>query len=233
VDPKKVSNEKLRNELAEAGADQEIVGKGFYELGKNRIDGVDWSFTAKFNSTTNRSTKLNETILSLAKKALSGVDDELEEIDETPQENTANELGVISLKVRKAAQELQVDDTPKGQMFGCAKDLGKLLETLSNAAKSGDKAEMIRTTKEISSNVQKVLSLTKSINCNQTDKDKIISFALNAKNFGIQLKILTAVKASINETDKTAENQLVSCAQQLAENVMNCVKMTDIASLKK
>jgi hypothetical protein len=47
------------------------------------------------------------------------------------------------------------------------------------------------------------------------------------------LKILTAVKASIKESDKTAENQLVSCAKQLAENIMSCVTTTDIASLKK
>ena len=90
-------------------------------------------FEYRYNSTNNKSTKLNDNILNLAKKALSGVEDEfdLEEIEDlSPQENTANELGMISLKVRKAAQELQVDDTPKGQMFGCAQQLGKLLENL-------------------------------------------------------------------------------------------------------
>jgi len=157
----------------------------------------------------------------------------LEEIEDS-SDNTASQLGVISLKVKKTTQELVVDDTPKGQMFGCAKELGQILGVLSKAAASGNKAEIIKATKEIAATVQKVFALSKNIQCAKTsDKETITSHAINAKNFATQLKILSAVKASIKETDKTAENQLIACAQQLADNVMAAVKAADVAELKK
>ena len=126
---KKVPNEKLKKDLIEAATDQEIMAKSFNEVGQKKLEGSsDWSVQAKFNGNANKSIKLNDTILSLAKKAKSGVQEDDEE--ENPQQNTASQLGVISMKVKKVAQELQVDDTPKGKMFACTKEIGQLMEIL-------------------------------------------------------------------------------------------------------
>ena len=104
---KKVSNDKLTQDLQEAGAEQQVVGEIYREIGPARVEGGgDWSVTAKYNSASNRAKKVNDAILSLAKKALAGgVETELEELEEIPSDNTASQLGVISLKVKKVSNK--------------------------------------------------------------------------------------------------------------------------------
>jgi len=63
-------------------------------------------------------------------------------------------------------------------------------------------------------------------------RDYLISMALAAKNFGVQLKILCAVKASSEGVDKTAEGQLITCAKGLTHAVIEAINYAEIAELK-
>lgn len=50
------------------------------------------------------------------------------------------------------------------------------------------------------------------------------------KNFAVQLKIISAVKAAQGD-DKTAETQLFNCAKQLASSVNQVLEAAEAAAL--
>ena len=60
----------------------------------------------------------------------------------------------------------------------------------------------------------------------------VIGNADAAGNSSIQLKILCGVKAATVDDDPAAENQLISCAQELSQSVIKTVKAGEAAFLR-
>jgi len=63
-------------------------------------------------------------------------------------------------------------------------------------------------------------------------RDQLLNLAKVPRNFGVQLKIISAVKANSQADDPTAEAQLVTCAQGLANSVVQTISATEAASLQ-
>lgn len=71
------------------------------------------------------------------------------------------------------------------------------MSRLATASQENDKAGIIDISKQIAVCAQNVVTISKTIPGNAEDKGQILSFALAAKGTSVQLKILSAVKASI------------------------------------
>eukprot|EP01092_Planopodium_desertum_P014973 TRINITY_DN77294_c0_g1_i1.p1 TRINITY_DN77294_c0_g1~~TRINITY_DN77294_c0_g1_i1.p1 ORF type:complete len:208 (+),score=67.85 TRINITY_DN77294_c0_g1_i1:76-624(+) len=148
---------------------------------------------------------------------------------------TKDQLRAAALKVKKATLHLEFDDTPKGKLNKVAKDIAEAMKMLSDAAISGDKAGIIRAARMISDFVAKIIDNAKQVSATCKDKktaNELMSMAYAAKNFAVQLKILAAVKASIDGTDPTAETQLVTCANGVANAVVKTIANAEVAQLK-
>ncbi len=118
----------------------------------------------------------------------------------------------------RGTRELKVDDSAKGKLFEqveppwfllfCASHgicvagsqaqlIADAMARLATAAQANDKAAILNISKEIATATQTVVAIAKTIPANPQDKEQIVSYALAAKGTGVQLKILSAVKASI------------------------------------
>ncbi len=62
--------------------------------------------------------------------------------------------------------------------------------------------------------------------------DNLRSSAAAARNFGIQLKILCAVKTASEVVDSTTEGQLVTCGKGLATAVIGLIDAAEVGALK-
>ena len=121
----------------------------------------------------------------------------------------------LNIRPSRGTRELKVDDTAKGKLYEQvrARDLqGRFISfvppcqaqliadamaRLATAAQANDKAGILNISKEIATATQTVVAIAKTIPAQPQDKEQIVSYALAAKGTGVQLKILSAVKASI------------------------------------
>jgi len=138
--------------------------------------------------------------------------------------------------VRDFTQGLKEDNSPKGKIYGASKRIAELMEKLSLAGKSGDKKGMIAAAREISAASMDIVNNAQILanSCkDENTRDHLMSMAFAAKNFGIQLKILAAVKMATDGTDKTTENQLLTCAKGIAGSVIQTINYAEVAELKR
>eukprot|EP01087_Luapelamoeba_hula_P009872 TRINITY_DN2582_c0_g1_i2.p1 TRINITY_DN2582_c0_g1~~TRINITY_DN2582_c0_g1_i2.p1 ORF type:complete len:1048 (-),score=227.62 TRINITY_DN2582_c0_g1_i2:98-3241(-) len=136
----------------------------------------------------------------------------------------------------QATRNLRPDNTPLGRIHAASKSIGNSMAKLSAAAQRGDKKAMIEAARELATQVNELTRHANSVaqTCSDVEtRDKLMSMAVAGKNFGTQLKILCAVKASTEGTDQTAEGQLVTCAKGLVSSVLECLNYGEIAALKK
>jgi len=106
---------------------------------------------------------------------------------------------------------------------------------LSQAAQRNSKKDMVAAAKKIAGMIDKIQSLANEIGEKCRDpilREQLLSICKVPKNFAVQLKIISAVKATSGEDDPTAEAQLVTCAQGLANSVIQTVKAAEAASIK-
>jgi len=93
---------------------------------------------------------------------------------------------------------------------------------------------MIKIAQEIARIVKLLITQANEQAKNCTDPvlaDHLIRAATSVSSFAIQLKIIAAVKASI-EGDKSAKQQLIKCAQGLSGGVINTVNTAESAALR-
>lgn len=112
--------------------------------------------------------------------------------------------------------------------------LGKEMELLSLAAQRGSKHDMIASARKIAEMISQVQHLSDEIANKCKDprlKQALLNSARVPKNFAVQLKIISAVKANTGD-DPSAEHQLVTCAQQLSQSVINTVNASYAAAIK-
>jgi hypothetical protein len=151
------------------------------------------------------------------------------------------------------------DSTPKGRIMNASRRIGLEMTKLAQAAQRGDKKEIIRATKYVACRAYEVCSCAsmdsrwgtcRAISdmsveigkhteemCKTCRDPKIIdqlrSSAHAARNFGIQLKILSAVKTASEGIDNTTEGQLVTCGKGLASAVIALIDTAEVGDLKR
>jgi len=128
------------------------------------------------------------------------------------------------------------DSTPKGRIMNASKRIGIEMAKLAQAAQRGDKKEIIRATNAISDMSVEIGKHTEEM-CRTCRDPKIIdqlrSSAHATRNFGIQLKILSAVKTASEGVDSTTEGQLVTCGKGLASAVIDLIDTAEVGDLKR
>lgn len=58
-------------------------------------------------------------------------------------------------------------------------------------------------------------------------RNALLAYAAPIKSFAVQMKILTAVKASTSEDDPSTKQQLVTCAKGIASAVVSSCKAAE------
>mmetsp|Transcript_28820 Transcript_28820/g.40586 ORF Transcript_28820/g.40586 Transcript_28820/m.40586 type:complete len:941 (+) Transcript_28820:76-2898(+) len=156
--------------------------------------------------------------------------------DAAEQLRNKDKIVAAARQVSKATKESQLTQVAEQKsLLDIASSIAKEMELLSLAAKNNSKADMITCAKRIAEMIGKIQGFSTEIANKCTDpilKNQLLSISKVPKNFAVQLKIISAVKATSGENDNTAKIQLVTCAQGLANSVVQTVKAAESASLK-
>jgi hypothetical protein len=146
------------------------------------------------------------------------------------------EISMAADQITLAAKEASKPSIPEQKtLLDIASAIGAEMEKLSLAAQNNSIKDMIAAAKNIASMIGKIEDLANQIAVKCTDpklKENLLLTASVPKNFAIQLKIISAVKATSDKNDRSAAIQLVTCAKGLANSVVQTVKAADSASLK-
>jgi len=162
-------------------------------------------------------------------------DEKAKQRSELKPDGTKDEIMIAANSVDKALDTNVPMIQDQKDLHDIARMIAAEMEKLSIAAQNNSKADMITSARKIADMISKVQSFSTKIADKCTDpelKKRLLNICKVPKNFAVQLKIISAVKAASGENDKTAEAQLVTCAKGLADTVIQTVKAADSASLK-
>lgn len=131
----------------------------------------------------------------------------------------------------------QPEGSPAHRLLAGAARIAELMVLLSKAAKQKpmDKKEVILLSRQIAEAVNHVDKAARDVaaTCKDTKlRESLLAYAAPLKNYGVQLKILTAVKASTSDDDKSTKQQLVSCAKGIANSVVSSCNAAEACLLK-
>jgi len=147
-----------------------------------------------------------------------------------------DEVAAAAQKVADSLKDLKVDNTVWGKLYGTAKGIAALMEQLSRAANANDKRGMIEAARELAVLSGTYVQQAKESAAKCTDpklRDQILIHSQAAKNWSIQLKVITAVKAASEDEDaSSARLQLVKCAKGLAKSTVSTVESVRIAAIR-
>jgi hypothetical protein len=108
------------------------------------------------------------------------------------------------------------------------------LQRLAEAARSGNKEKLLVTGREIGSYVNQMCAELQKVVARCKDPkmaDKINRSLQALKNFSIQLKIVSAVKAASREGDsKDADDQVISVVTSLGNSLSDCLGAVQVAA---
>jgi len=138
--------------------------------------------------------------------------------------------------VERAVREYQEDGSPAGQLVKFANQIALAMQKLSELAKSGSKRDIIMGAREIANYVKEIVKNAKLAAAQCKDPilaRELVDAAEVANNFGVQIKIVAAVKASSDDNDPTAKKSLVICCQGLTKSVIETVNVAQYAKLRK
>jgi len=151
-------------------------------------------------------------------------------------DGSRDEIMVAAHTVSNATRNASTPVIPEQRhLLDLAASVAAEMELLSIAAQNNSKKDMIASARKIADMIAKVQSFANDIASKCTDtklREALLSVCKVPKNFAVQLKIISAVKATSGDDDPTAEAQLVTCAQGLANSVIQTVKAAQAASLK-
>jgi len=138
--------------------------------------------------------------------------------------------------LKSATSSAQPAVIPEQQeLLDIAKAIAAEMEKLSIAARNNNKGDLITAARNIAGMVGKIQENSNKIGAKCNDpklKERLLALCRVPKNFAVQLKIITAVKASSGENDHAAIAQLVTCAEGVANSVVATVKAAEAASIK-
>jgi len=123
-----------------------------------------------------------------------------------------------------------------GRLLAGSNKISELMQLLAAAAKAGIKKDIILISRQIAEQVNVITKASGELAATTTDprlKEDLQSYAAPLKNYAVQLKILTAVKAGTSDDDKSAKQQLVACAKGIAAGVVLSCRSGESALLKQ
>jgi len=228
-----VDNPDLKGELGRVADAQQRLIPQFVSAARNAIDNPqNQQAVANFEKVAGEVKKVNDDMMNAARRVEKGEGASSSKVNM----DKVTSMEGAALAVKEATRERKVDGTPKGKIIGASKRIAELMELLSKAGKAGDKKGMIAAAREISAASMDIVNNANVLAAACKDegtRDHLMSMAYAAKNFGIQLKILAAVKSATEGTDKTTETQLLTCSKGLAGSVIQTISYADVADLKK
>jgi len=146
------------------------------------------------------------------------------------------EIWQAATEVQMATINLEEDNTAAGGLVGLAKQLAKMMQELSSLSKTGTKQQITDLGKKIAEMVNKLQAMIEEA-CSGC-RDPILCQEMRdsgfvAKNFSVQLKIVSGVKANlILIDDPDAATALITCCRGMCGAVADVVKLSQIAKLK-
>jgi hypothetical protein len=146
-----------------------------------------------------------------------------------------DEVAAAAAKIKERTENLKVDNSVEGKLYGTAKNIAAAMDKLSKAAAAGDKRAMIEAARELAVCAQQYVEQAKAAAAKCTDpvlKEQILTSAQAAKNWSVQLKIIAAVKAASDEDSGSAKLQLVKCAKGLAKAVVLTVNAVEVSAIR-
>jgi len=128
------------------------------------------------------------------------------------------------------------DYTTEGKLYDAAREVGRLMALLSDAARRGARSEIIKYSREIANVCKNFYNLAAEQAATCTDpklKEELLLPAQQAQQMSVQLKIIAAVKATMeSESVKSTKWQLVKCAKSLAGSVVKTVDSSEVAAIR-
>jgi len=113
--------------------------------------------------------------------------------------------------------------SPQGQLLETTHEIAALMAQLAGFAAKQDKAGMIQTSRTIASKINKITKLASTVAglCeDKTLRNEVNNNSAACGNHAVQLKIMAAVKAGMDQVDPSVEDQLVTAATGLANSVV-------------
>lgn len=146
------------------------------------------------------------------------------------------EIWEAATAVQEATLGLEEDDSTAGGLVGLARRLAKAMQELSALSKTGTKQQITDLGKKIANMINELQSLVEDASKGCRDPilcQEMRDYGHVAKNFSIQLKIVSGVKANmILESDPDAATALITCCRGMCSSVTELVKLSQIAKLK-
>jgi len=143
---------------------------------------------------------------------------------------------IDAAKARRTGLTHADPNSPAGRLYNSSNKISELMQLLAAAAKAGIKKDIILISRQIAEQVSEITKASGELASTTQDgrlRDELLSYAAPLKNYAVQLKILTAVKAGTSDDDKTAKQQLVACAKGIAAGVVLSCRAGDSALLKQ
>jgi len=154
-----------------------------------------------------------------------------------------NTSGPVNQAVMDAAQIMAAavkdkvsDDSPLGKLVSFSRSISEDMAALSAFAAQGNKKEMIMAARRIADSVKQVVVNASKVASECKDpvlRTAVMNYANATSNYGTQLKIIAAVKAASDDSDPTAEAQLITCSRGLCDGVVGAVSAADAASIPR
>jgi len=146
------------------------------------------------------------------------------------------EIWEAASQVQEATLGLEEDDSSAGGLVGLARQLARMMQELSALSKTGTKQQITDLGKKIANMINKLQEMIEAAcaGC----RDPILCQEMRdcghvAKNFSIQLKIVSGVKANlVLVNDPDAATALITCCKGMCGSVTELVKLSQIAKLK-
>jgi len=146
------------------------------------------------------------------------------------------EIWEAAASVQMATADLAEDDSVAGDLVSLAKKLANMMQELSSLSKTGTKQQIVELGKKIADMVNKLQQLIEEASSGCRDPilcQEMKDSGFVAKNFSVQLKIISGVKANmILESDPDAATALITCCRGMCGAVADVVKLSQIAKLK-
>jgi len=173
-------------------------------------------------------------LADVCKKTIKDIDNIMNEIREASKPKTfEDEIDDAALDIQEAVDEYA--HVPQ-EIRDLALMLAELMRKLAECARTGDRAGIISTSKQIADIIKKIQAFAKPYgdSCKDPKLADTVFVGVGAMgNFGTQLKILAAVKAGGQGRDPAAENQLVACCEGISSSLRQTLFGVQSAKLKK
>jgi len=184
--------------------------------------------------------RLNK-LLDQARRANQVIVDAAEKMRSKKKGNNDDKIMAAAHDVENSVKEAQKKESlvPTVREFKSLLDIAAAIaiemENLSRAAQMKSKKDMILVARKIAGMIGQIEGFSVDISKKCTDaklRERLLAISKAPQNFAIQLKIIAAVKTGSGDNDSSAEAQLVTCAQGLANSVVQTVHAAGSASIK-